>query len=89
MTTEPAHPETCAQCGAPAADPVAGVLNTAVLLYCSPACREDHLTALALGSTTCAAPGCDLDPAADVPFCDGHLDPAASGPDHGSRWRAA
>jgi hypothetical protein len=91
MTTEPHRRETCAHCGAPAAEPVSGLVRAAVLVYCSPACRDDHLAAVALASDTCAAPGCDLDPAADVPFCDEHLDPAASGVghDHGARWRAA
>ena len=56
-----------------------GHLRTTVVVYCSATCRDDHLVALALDSPTCAAPGCDLDPAADVPFCDAHLDPVLGG----------
>jgi len=80
--------EPCAHCGRPVpgastsasaalTQGVVGHLHTTLVVYCSTACRDLHLVALALASPTCAAPGCDLDPAADLPFCDGHLDPAA------------
>ena len=85
---KPTQTETCAHCGATAAEPVAGLLRTSVLVYCSAGCRDDHLAAVALASTRCAAPGCDLDVAGDVPFCDEHLDPwsvPGGGPRAGSR----
>jgi len=79
MTTN-AQLETCAHCGARTARPVTGAVRASILVYCSPGCRDDHLAALALAGSTCGAAGCDLDAAADVPFCDEHLDPAAPSP---------
>ncbi|MFI5101234.1 MAG: hypothetical protein ACHQE5_12100 [Actinomycetes bacterium] len=81
--------ESCAHCGARVGRPVVGLLRTSVVVYCSAGCRDDHLAALALVSSTCAAPGCDLDVAADVPFCDEHLDPAVRPPTRGSRGSRA
>jgi hypothetical protein len=69
--------ESCAHCGYRAGRPVVGIVRTGVLVYCSAGCRDDHLAVMALASSTCAAAGCDTDAAADVPFCDEHLDPAA------------
>jgi hypothetical protein len=90
MRTEPTQTDICAHCGAPATDPFPGLLRTAVLVYCSAACCDDHVVAVALDSATCAVTGCDLGPAADVPFCDQHLDPAVgAGEDRGAGWRAA
>jgi hypothetical protein len=84
---EPGAAEPCAHCGhavpAESSTAVSGRLRETVVVYCSEACRQAHLVAVALASPTCAVTGCDLDPAADVPFCDGHLDPAlerGSGP---------
>jgi len=74
--------ERCAHCGAATAPapPVTAVLRGTIVSYCSTGCREDHLAALALAGSTCRAPGCDLDAAADVPYCDAHLDVATPGP---------
>jgi len=85
------QPQTCAHCGVQAVEPVAGLLRTSMLVYCCAGCRDEHLAALALVSATCSAPGCDLDAAADVPFCDEHLDPSvlSGGPGHRARSRAA
>jgi hypothetical protein len=72
--------ESCAHCGHWAGGeqrPVVGIVRTGVLVYCSAGCRDDHLAVMTLASSTCAAAGCDMDAAADVPFCDEHLDPAA------------
>jgi hypothetical protein len=80
--------ETCAHCGAAATPPVTAAVRSTIVVYCSPACRDDHLAALALAASTCRAPGCDLDAAADMPYCDEHLDPAAAPPRPGGR-RAA
>jgi hypothetical protein len=67
--------ETCGHCGASIARPVTGAVRATIVVYCSQACRDDHLAALTLAGLTCRAPGCDLDAAADVPYCDEHLDP--------------
>lgn len=79
MTAQPGRTphvlETCAHCGAPTTTPVTGAVRASIVVYCSPVCRDDHLAALALAGPTCRAPGCDLDAAADVPYCDEHLDP--------------
>ncbi len=77
--------EPCAHCGERSRHPVLGLLRGTVVVYCSAGCRDDHLVALALASSTCAAPGCDVDAAADVPYCDEHLDPAARPPTRGAR----
>jgi hypothetical protein len=79
--------DTCAHCGAGTTRPVTGAVRASIVVYCSAGCRDDHLAALALAGSTCIAPGCDLDAAADVPFCDEHLDPAAPSPRR--RTRAA
>jgi hypothetical protein len=81
--------ETCAHCGAAAPVPVTGVVRSTIVVHCSPGCRDDHLAALALAASTCRAPGCDLDAAADVPYCDEHLDPAVTPMRPGGRRRAA
>lgn len=81
--------EACVQCGAPAARAVPGVVRTTVVVYCSAGCRDEHVAALALASRLCAAPGCDLDAAADVPYCDEHLDPAVPAPGRGGRGSRA
>ncbi len=92
MATQPSAPEAtngaperCAHCGDRTVRPVTGIVRAGIVVYCSAGCRDDHLAALALASATCATPGCDLDAAADVPFCDEHLDPAlpAPAPDRG------
>lgn len=81
--------EACAHCGEACVHPVAGAVRTTIVVYCSAACRDDHVAALALAGSTCRAPGCDLDVAADVPYCDEHLDPAASTPAGPGGRRAA
>ncbi len=73
----PETTECCTHCGEPAPAAVTGVVRSAELLYCSAGCRDDHLALVALDGRTCEAAGCDRDRAADVPFCDEHLDPAA------------
>jgi hypothetical protein len=92
MTAQPGRttyvPEACAHCGAPTPNPVTGAVRATIVVHCSPGCRDDHLAALALAGPTCRAPGCDLDAAADVPFCDEHLDPTSVPPRVGGR-RAA
>jgi len=70
--------ETCAHCGTAATSPVTGAVRSTIVVYCSRGCRDDHVAALALAASTCRAPGCDLDAAADVPYCDEHLDPASA-----------
>ncbi len=77
--------ESCAHCGDRARHPVRGPVRGTIVVYCSAGCRDDHLAALALASPTCAAAGCDVDAAADVPFCDEHLDPAVRPPTRGAR----
>ena len=77
--------DRCGHCGASTSAPVTALVRGSVVTYCSAGCREDHLAALALACTTCRAPGCDLDAAADLPYCDAHLDAAAAGPVRGRR----
>ncbi len=76
--------ERCAHCGSTGA-PVTALLRGSVVTYCSIGCQEDHLAALALATPTCRTPGCDLDAAADVPYCDAHLDVAVPPPLRGGR----